>query len=133
MPTIPLEERTLTAEVESGYAESMAEEEATRCYLCHYNFEIDNDLCIYCDGCLRVKPVENCIVKVSSLDYDADGRIIGYNRSESAMDYNLLYIDQNECIRCGACVDVCPVDCIPVQKVNKRVVKSSELYDDAAG
>ncbi len=133
MPTIPLEERTLTAEVESGYAESMAEEEATRCYLCHYNFEIDNDLCIYCDGCLRVKPVENCIVKVSSLDYDANGRIIGYNRSESAMDYNLLYIDQNECIRCGACVDVCPVDCIPVQKVNKRVVKSSELYDDAAG
>ena len=128
MPTIPLTERSLTAEVETGYVEDTAGEEAKRCYLCHFKFEIDNDLCIYCDGCLRVKPVDNCIVKVKEMTYDDDGRITGYVRSTNAMDYNLLYIDQNECIRCGACADVCPVECIPVQKVNKRVVKTSDVH-----
>ena len=129
MPTIPVEERSLTAEVESGYVKPDAKEEALRCYLCHYKYEIDNDLCIYCDGCLRVKPVENCIVKVSSLTHDDAGRIIGYEESKSSMDYNLLYIDQNECIRCNACLEICPVECISVQKVSKTTVPASEISD----
>ncbi len=127
MPTIPLEERSLTAEVESGYLKRDAKDEALRCYLCHYKYEIDNELCIYCDGCLRVMPVENCIVKVNSLTYDDEGRITGYVRSENSFDYNMLYIDQNECIRCGACVDVCPVECIPIQKVSKKTVTIDQL------
>ncbi len=127
IPTIPLGERTLTAEVESGYTKTAAKEEAHRCYLCHFKYEIDNDICIYCDGCLRVKPVENCIVKVSSMIYSDDGQIIGYHRSTSSLDYNLLYIDQNECIRCGACVDVCPVECIPIQKVSLKTVRKQDL------
>ena len=127
MPTIPVEERTLTAEVEIGFSSKAGEKEALRCYLCHYKYEIDNDLCIYCDGCLRVMPVDNCIVKVSALNYDDKDRIVGYNRSASSLDYNLLYIDQNECIRCGACADVCPVDCISLQKVSKKTVKSADV------
>jgi NAD-dependent dihydropyrimidine dehydrogenase PreA subunit len=67
-----------------------------------------------------VKPVEHCIVKVSSLIYDGQGRITGYNRSTGAKDYNLLYIDQSQCIRCGACKDVCPVECIDLQKVSRQ-------------
>lgn len=133
MPTIPLEERSLTAEVESGYLRREATQEALRCYLCHYKYEIDNDLCIYCDGCLRVKPVENCIVKVSSLNYDEQGRITGYNRSTSSMDYNLLYIDQNECIRCGACVDICPVECISVQKVSLKTLPAAGTAEKLCG
>ena len=130
MPTVPLEERTLTAEVELGYKIKDGMQEALRCYLCHYKYEIDNDLCIYCDGCLRVMPVDNCIVKVSNLEYDDKDRIVGYDRSTSSMDYNLLYIDQNECIRCGACADVCPVDCIPIQKISRKTVPMTEVYSD---
>ena len=39
----------------------------------------------------------------------------------------MLYIDQNECVRCGACVDICPVDCISLQKVSKKDVTTQEL------
>ena len=120
MPTLPLAERGLAAEVETGFPEDQAQEEARRCYLCHYKYEIDNDLCIYCDRCLKVKPVENCIVKVSALQFDEESRITGLNPSTSAENYNLLFIDQNECIRCGACADVCPVECISLQKVSWR-------------
>ena len=120
MPVLPLERRGTADEVETGFAAEAAKNEAKRCYLCHFKYEIDNELCIYCDRCLKVKPVENCIVKVSSMIYDADGRITGYHRSTGAKDYNLLYIDQSQCIRCGACKDVCPVECIDLQKVSRR-------------
>jgi ferredoxin len=122
MPAAPLAGRTLKVEVETGFEVDAAKTEATRCYLCHFKYEIDNDLCIYCDRCLKVKPVENCIVKVSSLIYDADGRITGFNPSTGARDYNMLYIDQAQCIRCGACKDVCPVECISLQKVSGSTV-----------
>lgn len=114
--------RGLKDEVETGFTLAPAKTEASRCYLCHFKFEIDNDLCIYCDRCLKVKPVEKCIVKVSSLIHDADGLITGYNESKSGKDYNMLFIDQSQCIRCGACKEVCPVECISLQKVSKCAV-----------
>ncbi len=126
MPVRPPEERGVIDEVETGFDEDHAQAEAQRCYLCHYKYEIDNDCCIYCDRCLKVKPVENCIVKVSALQFDEAGRITGYDRTTSAENYNLLYIDQNECIRCGACAEVCPVECIPLQKVQTRTVPVKE-------
>lgn len=126
MPTLPVEKRGVTDEVETGYTPEDSVTEAQRCYLCHYKYEIDNDICIYCDRCLKVKPVDKCIVKVSALTHDAEGRITGYTPSTSARDYNLLFIDQNECIRCGACADVCPVDCISLQKVSHKTLKTDE-------
>lgn len=122
MPTLPVDHRTRCAEVETGLDPDAARTEARRCYLCHFKFEIDNDLCIYCDRCLKVKPVEDCIVKIRELQHDAEGRITGYVRSTGYEDYNLLYIDQSKCIRCNACRDVCPVECISLQKVSLKSV-----------
>lgn len=131
MPTLPPAARGVADEVETGFTEEPARAEAQRCYLCHYKYEIDNDCCIYCDRCLKVKPVENCIVKIRALHFDEAGRIVGYERSTSAADYNLLYIDQNECIRCGACAEVCPVECIPLQKVQARTMPAAERFNIA--
>jgi NADPH-dependent glutamate synthase beta subunit-like oxidoreductase/NAD-dependent dihydropyrimidine dehydrogenase PreA subunit len=122
MPTLNPSVRSFNAEVETGFVAPNAQTEASRCYLCHYKFEIDNDLCIYCDRCLKVKPVEKCIVKIKNLIHDEQGRITGYVPSTSSKDYNMLYIDQSQCIRCGACRDVCPVECISLQKVTKKSV-----------
>lgn len=122
MPVLEPGGRDLRAEVERGFDREIAQVEAKRCYFCHYKYEIDNELCIYCDRCLKVKPVEHCIVKVSSLIHDEQGRITGYRRSTGARDYNLLYIDQSQCIRCGACKDVCPVECIDLQRVRQTTV-----------
>jgi NADPH-dependent glutamate synthase beta subunit-like oxidoreductase/NAD-dependent dihydropyrimidine dehydrogenase PreA subunit len=122
MPTQPVSARTLSVEVEAGFSRETASEEASRCYLCHYKFEIIDEKCVLCDECLNVKPVEGCIVEVASLARDEQGRITGYTRvaqgKTDSLYYNRLWIDQSQCIRCGRCESVCPVNAITMQKVS---------------
>lgn len=118
MPTLSLENRSLEAEVETGYSKDLAVEETQRCYRCHLKFEIDSDKCIYCDWCIKVKPRPDCIVKVTELIYGDKEQIVGFHRAKGSEDTKLIYINQEDCIRCGACVDACPVDCISIQKVS---------------
>ncbi len=122
MPTLPLDRRALGDEVETGYEQPQALLEASRCYLCHYKFEIVDAKCVLCDECLRVKPVPGCIVEVAALLRDDEGRITGYRKVEQgktdSLYYNRLWIDQNQCIRCGQCEAVCPVNAITIQKVS---------------
>ena len=122
MPTLALDRRGLSEEVETGYSEAQALKEASRCYLCHYKFEIVDPKCVLCDECLTVKPVAGCIVEISALLRDDDGCITGYERVEAgktdSLYYNRLWIDQSQCIRCGRCEAVCPVNAITIQKVS---------------
>lgn len=122
MPVLPLAQRSGEAEVETGYDRTTAGKAASRCYLCHYKFEIIDSKCVLCDECVKVKPVAGCIVEVAALERDKDGRITGYQRVESgktdSLYYNRLWIDQDQCIRCGKCEAVCPVNAITIQKVH---------------
>lgn len=122
MPTLAPQARKGGAEVQTGFDRDTARSEASRCYLCHYKFEIVDAKCVLCDECLKVKPVEGCIVEIAGLLRDEDGRISGYRRVEAgrtdSLYYNRLWIDQSQCVRCGRCEAVCPVNAITIQKVS---------------
>ena len=122
MPMIDMSERSFNAEVETGYEFPTSTTESQRCYLCHFKFEIDNDICIYCEKCLDVKPMDKCIVRIDALHYADDGKIESYTDADDPTPekYKYLYIDQDECIRCGKCEEVCPVECISIQKVSRK-------------
>jgi glutamate synthase (NADPH/NADH) small chain len=122
MPTRPLSERCMTAEVETGYTPELAIDETQRCYRCHFKYEIDPDKCIYCDWCVKAKPRPDCILKISKLHYDEKGRITGWDKAKGSDDTYLVWINQEDCIRCGACVDACPVDAISIQAVHRENV-----------
>jgi len=130
MRLLPVLDRGLRAEVERGFEREHATDETTRCYLCHHKMEIDPTLCTNCDLCLNVKPRADCIVKVSGFSYDDAGRIRGFTRATDEDARPRIWINQSECIRCGACIDVCPDDAISLQKVSLRTVAAPGALRD---
>ena len=117
IPMEPMKSRfdTLELEAEKGYDQDLAVEEAKRCYLCHHKYEIDPDNCIYCRACIEVAP-RNCIKLVSGVDIKEDGSYGELHESSQWDQVGAIWIDNNECIRCGACYMVCPTKCISITK-----------------
>ena len=117
MPTAPLAERMKDGrhEVELGLDEKLAFEEAKRCYLCNLRYEIDVDRCIFCRACIEVAP-RNCIKLVRGVEINEDG---AYGKLLETKEWNqvgAIWIDNNECIRCGQCFKACPVQCISISR-----------------
>jgi NADPH-dependent glutamate synthase beta subunit-like oxidoreductase len=122
IPIIPVTDRGPVTEVETGYDREAAIDEAQRCYQCHYKYEIDLDRCIYCEWCIKAKPRPDCIVRIKHYHYDEQGVINGFERATSTDDTQMIAINQEDCIRCNACVEACPVDCISVQTVSGKTI-----------
>jgi formate dehydrogenase major subunit len=118
MPVLPVPDRDLPSEVELGYPESAAREEAMRCYRCNYKFEIDQDKCIKCDWCLKAKPRPECILMIKEIRHDGEGRVVSWEVADTVREMNMIWINGDECIRCGACIQACPVDAIHLQRVS---------------
>ncbi|MBF0309457.1 MAG: FAD-dependent oxidoreductase [Magnetococcales bacterium] len=117
MPTVALANRFKPAsrEVESGMEREAAAEESKRCYLCDLRYQIDVNRCIYCRACIEVAP-RNCIKLVSGVEMQSDGSFGKLTETKEWNRVAAIWIDNNECIRCGACYKVCPVACIAITR-----------------
>jgi formate dehydrogenase major subunit len=117
MPTSALSQRcrNLDIEVEKGMGDKRSLEEAKRCYLCNLKYEIDIDNCIYCRACIEVAP-KNCIKLVEDVEIKQDGTYGGLKQTNQWNRVGAIWIDSNECIRCGACFMVCPTRCISITR-----------------
>jgi len=117
MPMLSMDSRLeeLAPEAELGFEAAEAAEEAKRCYLCYLNYEINVDDCIYCRMCIDVAP-KHCIKLIEGVEVTDAG---GYGELIETEDWSkvrAIWIDNAECIRCGACADVCPTNCISISR-----------------
>ena len=78
--------------------------------------QIDDRRCVLCDECLLVRPVENCIVESGSRPSAAGSVEALQPLKTSGLYYNGLVVDPAACIRCSACVQVCPHDAISIPR-----------------
>ncbi len=122
MDKIPISERSIKEkEVDTGFSEEKSLNEAKRCYLCHYNFQIDIDRCIYCLACIDVMPVD-CIKMAKDITVTEDGSMKPVE-AENWGQVQAIVIDNDKCIRCGNCVRACPVDCISISKYTLTTIE----------
>jgi formate dehydrogenase beta subunit len=135
VPVIPIDRRTGVAEVESGYTEEQAREEASRCLRCWINTifdgnEAEGTECILCGGCVDVCP-ENCLSLVPLNEFDFSGEtktvlkanIPYYSQALQhvepenlgAIEGSVMVKDETICIRCGLCAERCPAHTITME------------------
>jgi formate dehydrogenase beta subunit len=135
VPVIPLERRTGITEVETGFTEEQAREEASRCLQCWINTifegnEVEGSECILCGGCVDVCP-ENCLSLVPLGQVSFPQEIKERLRAEAllhestlqhlsaedlaASEGAVMVKDETICIRCGLCAERCPVHTITME------------------
>lgn len=116
--------RDLSMEVELGFDERQALEEAQRCLNCDIQTVFEDKLCIECDACMDICPVDcinftqngdeeelRPILRVPALNTDQDLYVSGPLNTGRVM-----IKDEDVCLHCGLCAERCPTGAWDMQK-----------------
>jgi NADPH-dependent glutamate synthase beta subunit-like oxidoreductase len=117
-PTIDLNRRTGISEVEEGYGEAEAKQQAERCLACHIQTIYDPDRCVLCSRCVDICP-EYClqIVPVEQLALEEATRkhLLDHYEVNPLQPATAMIKDDETCIRCGLCALRCPTDAMTME------------------
>ncbi|MFQ5420336.1 MAG: FAD-dependent oxidoreductase, partial [Anaerolineae bacterium] len=115
--SVPVERRIGVSLVENSFDEDTAHRQGGRCLICTLNPVFDGDLCILCNGCVDVCPM-NCLklVPVTSVSGDDDRVTAVINRHTAAWPTaGAMLLDPTRCIRCGLCAARCPTEAVRME------------------
>jgi len=114
----------IKAEVELGYDDKLAFAEAQRCLNCDVQTVFADDLCIECDACVDICPVD-CI---SFVDNAAEPELRTHLMAPAHNLTQGLYVsgplktgrvmakDEDVCLHCGLCAERCPTGAWDMQR-----------------
>lgn len=116
--------KSLTVEVELGYDQQLAYEEAMRCLNCDIQTVFKGALCIECDACMDICPVDciNFTENQEETSLRASLRIPAENLdqdlyvSDTLNTGRVMVKDEDMCLHCGLCAERCPTSAWDMQK-----------------
>ncbi len=127
MPHVDLKKRfkKLDIEVELGFSAEQFATEVERCLNCDIQTAFTAKLCIECDACIDICPVD-CLTIVTDGDQeDIEARLRVprqnpdqplYVSSPLAQTGRVMVKDENLCVHCGLCAERCPTGAWDMQK-----------------
>jgi NADPH-dependent glutamate synthase beta subunit-like oxidoreductase len=127
VPHVSLKERfkKINIEVELGFTPEQAAQEAQRCLNCDVQTVFEAKLCIECDACIDVCPVDCLTITAGGEEAEIRTRL----RAPAINAQQPLYVsaplpptgrvmvkDENLCVHCGLCAERCPTAAWDMQK-----------------
>jgi thioredoxin reductase/ferredoxin len=127
MPHVSLKERfrKLDIEVELGFTPELAAEEVERCLNCDVQTVFTAKLCIECDACVDVCPVDCLTITHNGDEADLRTRLTApadtlsqdlYVSADLPQTGRVMVKDEDVCIHCGLCAERCPTAAWDMQK-----------------
>jgi len=127
MPHVDLKQRfrKLDIEVELGFTAEQVATEVERCLNCDLQTVFTADLCIECDACIDICPVD-CLTITENAELPELERSLKAPRLEPEQPLyvsaalkqtgRVMVKDENLCVHCGLCAERCPTGAWDMQK-----------------
>ncbi|MBM3597895.1 MAG: 4Fe-4S dicluster domain-containing protein [Alphaproteobacteria bacterium] len=111
-------------EVELGFDDKLAFEEAQRCLNCDVQTVFERNLCIECDACADICPVDCITFTHNGTEADLRSRLNAPSKnltqdlyvSDALKTSRVLVKDEDLCLHCGLCAERCPTGAWDMQK-----------------
>jgi NADPH-dependent glutamate synthase beta subunit-like oxidoreductase/ferredoxin len=142
MPHVELKKRfkKLDIEVELGFTADQAVQEVERCLNCDIQTVFAPDLCIECDACIDVCPVNCLTITANGDEDDLRTRLSApaenheqplYVSADLPHTSRVMVKDEDLCVHCSLCAERCPTGAWDMQKSKLLVpYAKDELADE---
>jgi NADPH-dependent glutamate synthase beta subunit-like oxidoreductase/ferredoxin len=116
--------RNVKMEVELGFDVATAWKEAQRCLNCDVQTVFTDKLCIECDACVDICPMDCISFVANGSEDDLRGRLNAPARNKTQDLYvsaelktrRVMVKDEDVCLHCGLCAERCPTGAWDMQK-----------------
>lgn len=112
--------------VELNYSEAEARRQGARCLRCNVNTVFDTSICVACNGCVDVCPMN--LIHLVGLGALAQSKEAAALEQQLGIDFAsytkdqldemgaVMMKDESKCIRCAMCASRCPTNAITMQQ-----------------
>jgi ferredoxin len=125
--------KNIMAEVELGFDPELAFKEARRCLNCDVQTVFTGSLCIECDACVDICPMDCITFTENGEEKDLRGRLNAPALNPTQDIYvgdglktaRIMAKDEDVCLHCGLCAERCPTGAWDMRKYDIEITQAS--------
>ena len=130
----------IKAEVELGFDPLLGYEETQRCLNCDVETVFTDTLCIECDACVDICPMDCITFTENGPESDLRGRLTAPAGNLTQDIYisgtlktgRIMAKDEDVCLHCGLCAERCPTGAWDMQKFLLEMAQAGGRYGSPA-
>ena len=140
MPHVDLQSRfkNIDIEVELGFSPEQTLDEVERCLNCDIQTAFTAKLCIECDACIDICPVNCLTITHNGPEDELRTRLSApaenlqqdlYVSEDLPQTKRVMVKDEDLCVHCGLCAERCPTAAWDMQKSTLRIAYAADEVD----